>query len=101
MKSSSLFAALLVAGVAAVVISGCGITSGPAPIGLSNPPPQPPPTPAARWLYVDHYGTLYEYALPLSKGSKPKRVLQEWPGLAVPPVIAVDPYGVVALGSPR
>ena len=72
--------------------------SGPAPIGLSHPP-MPTDTPAAHRLYVDHNGTLYEYALPLAAESKPERTLQEWPGLAVAPAIAVEPYGNVALAS--
>lgn len=103
MNISSLFAGMVACAAAVVIVSGCG-TVGPAPVNFtpSNPPPSGVlPTPAPKWLYVDHYGTLYEYALPLSKGAKPKRILPEWPGLAVPPVIAVDPYGHVALGSPR
>lgn len=101
MKCSSLFTAVMAAGAAAVAISGCGITSGPAPIINASLPPILQPTPAPHLLYVDHYGTLYVYQLPLTKGAKPKRTLQEWPGLAVPPVMAVDPYGVVALASSR
>jgi len=101
MKCSSLFAAIAGAAVAAAIVSGCGITSGPAPIVNASIPPVLLPTPAPNLLYVDHYGTLYVYQLPLTKGAKPKRTLQEWPGLAVPPGIAVDPYGVVALASSR
>ena len=100
MNCSSLFAALMATGAAAVLISGCGLTSGPAPIVNASLPPPLQPTPAPNWLYVDHNGTLYEYQLPLTKSAKPKRTLAEWPGLAVPPVMAVDPYGVVALASP-
>lgn len=100
MKVSSCFAILaaLAAGVAA--ISGCNGTTGPAPIGVSNPP-QPTATPAARKLYVDHNGTFFEYALPLTARSRPLHVLQEWPGLGFAPQIAVDPFGNVALASPK
>ncbi len=41
----------------------------------------------------------YAYALPLTAHSKPAKTLQEWPGLGLPPQIAVDPYGSVALAS--
>ncbi len=98
MKISSCFAILVALAGAVAVISGCG-TTGPAPIGVSNPP-QPTATPAARWLYVDHNGTFFAYALPLTAQSKPVRTLQEWPGLGLAPQIAVDPYGEVALASP-
>lgn len=99
MKLNAIFVGLAAAGVLAVAAAGCG-ASGPAPIGLSQPP-QPTATPAANLLYVDHNGTLYEYRLPLSSGAKPERTLQEWPGLAVAPQIAVDPYGSVAIASPK
>jgi len=99
MKSPALIFSLLIAAAIAAVSSGCG-TSGPAPIGLSNPPP-PTATPAANLLYVDHNGTLYEYALPLTPGSKPVRSLTEWPGLGVAPAIAADQYGNVAVASPQ
>jgi hypothetical protein len=102
MKTTALFAFVMGIGSAVVAISGCGGATGPAPIGLPNPPPpQTTPTPPARRLYVDHNGTLYEYALPLTNGSTPRRTLQEWPGLGLPPQIAVDPYGNVAIASPR
>ena len=98
MKSSSLFAWLMVAAGIAVAISGC-VASGPAPLAQSQPP-LPTASPAAHLLYVDHYGIFYEYALPLTSASKPVRTLTEWPGLVSPPVIAADQYGNVALGSP-
>jgi hypothetical protein len=41
----------------------------------------------------------YEYALPLTRASKPERTLVEWRGLATAPQIAVDPLGFVALAS--
>ncbi|HXO17358.1 MAG TPA: hypothetical protein VN909_04235 [Candidatus Dormibacteraeota bacterium] len=98
MKASSLFAALVAAGSIATAIAGCGGASGPAPSAISQPP-LPTNSPAANKLYVDHNGTLYEYALPLAADSKPARTLVEWPGLAVPPQIAVDQFGNVALAS--
>jgi len=97
MKLSTLFAALVIAGAIATAAAGCS-ASGPAPLGISQPP-LPTSTPASRLLYVDHNGTFDEYRLPLATGSKPVRTLQEWPGLAVAPQIAVDPYGNVALAS--
>jgi hypothetical protein len=57
------------------------------------------PTPAPNTLYVDHYGTLYRYALPLHAGSKPIQSLVESPGGALPPQIAVDPYGTIAIAT--
>ena len=100
MKISSCFAILFALAGAVAAISGCNGSVGPAPIGVSNPP-QPTATPAARWLYVDHNGTFLAYALPLTAQSKPARSLQEWPGLGFAPQIAVDPYGNVALASPK
>lgn len=97
MKISAIFAMLMGAAGIAVAISGCA-ASGPAPQALSQPP-LPTATPAARWLYVDHNGTLYEYLLPLTSSSQPVRTLTEWPKLPVPPQIAVDQYGNVALAS--
>jgi hypothetical protein len=100
MKTSSIFAVLIAVGTAVLAISGCGGNVGPAP-STSGPPIPPLPTPAAKWLYVDHYGTLYQYQLPLSTGSKPVRTLTEWPGLGsgIAPAIAVGPYGEVALSD--
>jgi hypothetical protein len=100
MKISSCFAVLVALAGAVAAISGCDTMTGPAPIGVSNPP-QPTATPAARWLYVDHNGTFFAYALPLSAQSKPVRTLQEWPRLGLAPQIAVDPYGNVALASSK
>jgi len=99
MKISSLFAILVVTGALAAVVSGCG-ASGSVPAGFSNQPP-PTATPAANTLYVDHNGTLFEYALPLSQASKPLRTLTEWPHLGIPPQIAVDPSGRIALASSK
>jgi hypothetical protein len=99
MKSPALIFSLIVAAAIAAVASGCGAT-GPAPIGVSNPP-QPTATPAANLLYVDHNGTFYEYKLPLTSGSKPVLTLTEWSGIGVAPVIAADQYGNVALASPQ
>jgi len=98
-KISTFFAILVVTGVLAAAISGCG-ASGPASVGFSNQPP-PTTTPAAGRLYVDHNGTLFEYALPLAPRSRPVRTLKEWPGLAIAPQIAVDPSGKVALASSK
>ena len=97
MKPSTLFAFVIAAGICVLCAAGCG-GSGPAP--LTSPIPVPPnPTPPANVLYVDHLGTLYAYALPLSAQSKPKKTLTEWTGLKVPPQIAVDPNGNIALSS--
>jgi hypothetical protein len=97
MKASALFVVLCAFGAGILAVSGCG-TSGPAPI--TSPPQGPPnPTPPAKWLYVDHLGTFYAYQLPLKSDSKPARTLTEWPGLGVPPAIAVGPYGEVAVAS--
>ncbi len=97
MKLSALFSLLVAFGAGVLVVSGCGAV-GPAPI--TAPPQGPPnPTPPAKSLYVDHLGTFYAYALPLKPDSKPKRTLTEWPGLALAPVIAVGPYGEVAVAS--
>jgi hypothetical protein len=100
MKISTVFALLVALGTAILVVSGCG-NVGPAPV---TGPPQGPlnPSPPAKWLYVDHDGIFYEYSLPLAAHSKPVRALDEWPKpkLAGPPVIAVGPYGDVAVASP-
>ena len=100
MRISSIFAILVAAGGAVAAISGCGAT-GPAAVGISNGPPPPTTTPAARRLYVDHNGTLYQYALPLTPQSKPQRRLREWPGLGFAPQITVDTFGNVALASSK
>jgi hypothetical protein len=100
MKSSTLFVLLLTAGGVATAAAGCGGATGPAPSAISQPP-LPTASPPAGKLYVDHNGTLYEYALPLDANSKPVRTLVEWPGLAVAPQIAVDAFGNVALASPQ
>ena len=79
------------------VIAGCGGGgSGPAPVAISSPP-FPTPTPPPGKLYVDHNGILFEYALPLKPDSKPVRRLVEAPGSAIPPQLAVDPYGKIAI----
>lgn len=56
-------------------------------------------TPPPRTLYVDHDGMLSAYALPLSAHSKPERVLQEDPGAALPPKIAISQTGKAAVGT--
>ncbi len=98
MKLSTIFVTLAAMAAIAAIVSGCG-ASGPAPIGISQPP-LPTATPAARLLYVDHNGTLYQYRLPLQQDSKPERTLTEWPGLGVAPQITVDQYGNVVIASP-
>ncbi|HEV3089899.1 MAG TPA: hypothetical protein VGX91_00490 [Candidatus Cybelea sp.] len=99
MKAAPCFAAVAVIGAAIVAISGCGST-GPAPVASSIPVPAPA-TPPAKWLYVDHNGTFYQYSLPLAANTKPVRTLTEWPGLGLAPEIAVAPNGDVALASPH
>lgn len=98
MKPSPILLALIGVGLVNVAISGC-VGTGPAPPPISQPP-LPTASPAANLLYVDHYGTFYEYRLPLHTDSKPVRTLTEWSNLGIAPVIAVDQYGDVALGSP-
>ena len=100
MRRSALFVCLMLAAGLAAAISGCSGASGPTPEAISNPP-LPTATPPANLLYVDHNGTLYQYALPLTSASKPHRTLTEWPGLGLAPQIAVGPYGDVAVASPK
>ncbi len=100
MKASSVFAMLAGVAGALLVASGCGGNVGPAPV-TSGPPIPPLATPPAKWLYVDHFGTLYEYRLPLAVASKPVRTLKESAGSGATPVIAVGPYGEVALANPQ
>jgi hypothetical protein len=101
MKFAHYLGLLFVAGTFAAIVAGC-VADGGESVGPPNPnaPPPPTPTPAPKRLYVDHNGTFYEYALPLTPSSKPQRTLAEWPGLATPPQIAVDAFGLVALASP-
>jgi hypothetical protein len=98
MRLKSLFLAVAASAIVAAIY-GCGSTGTTAPTPLSTPVYTP--TPAPGLLYVDHYGTFYEYGLPLSPGEKPQRTLTEWPGLTVPPVVAADQYGNVALASTK
>lgn len=98
MRASTVFALIVAVGAAILVVSGCGAT-GPSPVASSIPVP-PIATPPAKWLYVDHNGTFYSYRLPLSADSQPVQTLPEWPGLGLPPAIAVGPYGDVAVASP-
>lgn len=101
MKRSSLFIATAAVAIAAAIY-GCGGTgTSPSPVSTGFSGPGTTPSPAPALLYVDHYGTFYEYRLPLANGEKPRLTLTEWPGLTVPPVIAVDQYGNVALASTK
>lgn len=100
MTRSSLFFVLLGAAIAVVNAAGCS-SGGSGPLTSSQPAPPPTSAPAARWLYVDHNGTLYQYRLPLAQGSQPLRTLTEWPGLGVPPEISFDQYGNAAVASPK
>lgn len=84
---------------ALLAISGCGGNNGPAPLAIVSPP-LATPTPAAAILYVDHNGLLFEYALPLSAASKPRRTLVEAPGSGLAPQIAVGAYGDVSIATP-
>jgi hypothetical protein len=80
----------------------CGTgASGSQPVGtVYTAGPGSTPTPAPNILYVDHYGVLYQYSLPLHAGSKPVQSFVESPGAPLPPQIAVDPYGTIAVGTP-
>ncbi len=99
MKFTALFLMLMAAAGIAAAVSGC-VASGPAPLGISQPP-LPTSTPAATRLYVDHNGTFYEYRLPLTTDSRPVLTLTEWPGLGIAPQIAADQYGNVALSNQK
>jgi hypothetical protein len=93
---------VIVAATAAVCgLWACGGGgSGSQPVGtIYTAGPGATPTPAPKTLYVDHYGVLYQYALPLHAGSKPIQSFVESPGAALPPQIAVDPYGTIAIGT--
>ncbi len=97
MKARTFFVFSLTVLASLCAIGGCGGGgSGPAPLAISSPP-LPTPTPPPGKLYVDHNGTLFEYALPLKAGSKPVRQLVEAPGSAIAPQLAVDPYGKIAI----
>ncbi|HEY1429399.1 MAG TPA: hypothetical protein VGF18_07480, partial [Candidatus Tumulicola sp.] len=80
---------------------GGGGGSGAPPVGtVYTAGPGSTPTPPATKLYVSHYGTLYQYKLPLHAGSQPVRSFVESPGAALPPQVAVDPFGTIAVGTP-
>jgi hypothetical protein len=100
MTRTNLFVGMMAAAVIAVVISGC-VASGPATPNAGGGPPLPTASPAPNLLYVDHNGTFYIYQLPLTAQSKPARTLTEWPNAPIPPVIAADQYGNVALSNQK
>jgi hypothetical protein len=82
------------------VVCACGGGSGSQPVTtIYTAGPGATPTPSARTLYVDHYGMLYQYALPLQSGSKPLHAFVESPGSALPPQVAVDPFGTIAVAT--
>jgi hypothetical protein len=85
--------------VALNVLWACGGSQGGPATTVYTAGPGATPTPAARTLYVDHYGTLYQYALPLHAGAKPVQSFVESPGSSLPPQIAVDPHGTVAVAT--
>jgi len=58
------------------------------------------PSPPPGHLYVDHYGKFYGYRLPLTVSSKPQLSLVEAPDQSLPPQIAVNAYGLVAIVTP-
>jgi hypothetical protein len=102
MKATSAFALTMGTAFLILTISACGGGAGgggPTPITQASSP-LGTPSPPAGLLYVDHNGTLYKYALPLTAGSKPLRTLVESPGSILPPQIAVDPDGRVAIATP-
>jgi hypothetical protein len=100
MKPATVLALALTAVASlAAAMAGCGGGStGPAPVALASPP-LATPTPAAKRLYVDHNGKLYEYGLPLTAQSKPQRALVESPGDAIAPHVAVDAFGTIAVAT--
>lgn len=96
---------LVTIGAALAISAGCAgvtpATTTPATLPANaRPALYGSPTPAPKHLYADHYGRFYEYGLPLSKLSKPQRVLTEAPDQPLPPQIAVSAYGVVAIVTP-
>jgi hypothetical protein len=94
-------------GLLCLGLIGCSVSGGPSgirPEGLfafRSPALQFfTPTPAPRHLYVEHNGTFSIYALPLSHSSKPLRSIADTTGDGLPPQIAADQFGNVALASP-
>ena len=107
MRNVSSFVLLAALSFALAAMAGCGNPAGQrsnataflpqARIGPHTAYGTPSPAPAH--LYVDHNGTLYAYALPLKKTSKPLRALTEDPGSSFAPQIAVDAHGTVAIAT--
>jgi hypothetical protein len=101
------FAALVFA-VSVVALAGCaagGFTSpppskAPASRAVADGLPFNTPTPDPNHLYIDHDGTFFIYALPLNRRSKPLRTLAEASPGALPPQIAADQFGSIAIGTP-
>lgn len=91
--------------IVAAAAAGCGQGNragdlSPVPATIKRPSPIATLTPPPKHLYVDHNGMFYVYALPLTTSSRPLRTLEEEPGAAFAPQIAVDPYGNVAIVTP-
>lgn len=105
MRSSSARAWLVALAVAAAFVAGCGqqthaVVPNAAPATANVPSAIATLTPPPGHLYVDHNGKFYEYKLPLTASSKPLQSLNEEPGSSIPPQIAVDPHGNVAIVTP-
>lgn len=78
----------------------CGGDPGSQPVTtIYTAGPGATPSPGPKTLYVDHHGTLYRYALPLTAGEKPSQALVEAPGSALTPQLSVDPYGTIAVAT--
>jgi hypothetical protein len=95
----SFVAIAAVAALCGLWACGGGGSSAP-PVGtIYTAGPGSTPTPAPGKLYVDHYGTLYQYNLPLHAGAKPVQAFVESPGAPLPPQVAVDPFGTIAVAT--
>lgn len=102
MKSRSTQFLFAASAIAAAAIAGCGQGTNAGsrdalPATIQRTSPVATLTPPPGHLYVDHNGTFSEYRLPLTESSRPIRTLNEDPGSALPPHIAVDKHGNVAI----
>jgi hypothetical protein len=102
MKSTAWAFALLCLGLIGCTVSGGSPGSHPGGLPAFGTPALQffTPTPAPGHLYVVHNGTFSVYALPLTRASKPQRSISDTNGQALPPQIAADQFGNVALASP-
>ncbi len=101
--AARLACAALAAVASALAISGCGAgrtTALPNVAANQDAAHGSAPYPTALpHLYVDHAGTLSIYRLPLDAASKPFATLVEDPGSSIPPQIAVNAFGAIAIAN--